>query len=246
MNFGAARLGFNFNRVQDRGYKNQILCFFDPQTLVPESPYSTNYYSSGDITPFEMYTNISARITALGFTPSLVTSFAQFLTLDLDIYAQIWDLGYATPYATSTYNPTNKLYGYLQAGGGLMMLGENSIFENRDTTIENFLSTIGGGLITSSNNPYGIINSIVQPEFLLSNLTDRITFENPGLFTSLGTGVNVVSSYGPADYAAAIWKTSKLSGAPNGAVLSILDVNVFSRRLNNDFIDNMILSLNRF
>lgn len=126
-----------------------------------------------------------------------------------------------------------------------MMLGENSIFLNRDTTIENFVSTIGGGTITSANTPYGIINSTVQPQFLLSNSNNKITFENPGLFTSLGNGVNVVSTYGPADYAAAMWKTNSLIGAPNGAVMSVLDVNVFSRLLSNDFIDNLILSLNR-
>lgn len=245
MNFGAARLGFNFNRVPDRGYKKQILCFFDPQTFVPGSPFVTDYYSSGDITPYEMYDNISARITALGFTPSLVTSFAQLLTLDLDVYAHIWDLGYATPYVTSVSNPTNKLYGYLQSGGALMMLGENSVFEDRDNTIEVFVSTIGGGTVTSATNPYGIINSTVQPQFLLSNSNNKVTFENPGLFTSLGAGVNMVSTYGPADYAGAMWKTSSLTGAPNGAVLSVLDVNVFSRLLNNDFIDNIILSLNR-
>lgn len=244
MNFGAARLGFNFNRVPNRGYKNQILCFYDPLTLVPESPYVTNYYDSGDISPAEIYVNVAARITALGFTPSLVNTFERFSSLDLSIYAHIWDLGYATPYATNVYNPTSKLYGYLQSGGAIMMLGENSIFLNRDTTIENFVSTIGGGTITSANTPYGIINSTVQPQFLLSNSNNRITFENPGLFTSLGNGVNVVSTYGPADYAAAMWKTNSLIGAPNGAVMSVLDVNVFSRLLSNDFIDNLILSLN--
>jgi hypothetical protein len=246
MNFGASRLGFWFQRPPDRGYKKNVGIFYDPLTDGPGG--NTNYYNSGDINPgTSVYPVIAARMTALGFTPSLISSYAELNALDLTQYAQLWDIGYASPYVSNPNNPTTKLYNYLQSGGAMFILGENSNFGVRDDAVDTFITGIGGGTVTRSGTDYnyGVIGT-VQPEFLLSNSDSTIVFSRPGTFTSLGHGTAMTTAFTGSEYAAGMWKTGSLSGAPTGAIVSVLDINFFvGFDYNPDFIDNLSISMNK-
>jgi hypothetical protein len=49
-----------------------------------------------------------------------------------------------------------------------------------------------------------------------------------------------------SEYVAVMWETGSLDSANAGAIISVLDVNIFVNRFKNlPFIDNMLLSMNR-
>jgi hypothetical protein len=246
MNFGSNRLGFWYNKPADRGYKNKIGVFYDPLTDGPGG--NTNYYNSGDVNPpTQLYPNLASRITALGYTPSLISSYSSLNSLNLYEYAQLWDIGYASPYLTNPNNPTSKLTSYLQGGGALFIMGENSNFGARDDAVDNFITGVGGGSTVRGSTDYTYSRTAtVQSEFLLSNSNNSVDFARPGTFTAIGNGTPITTAFIGTEYVAVMWKSGSLLSAPAGTVMSILDINFLRGSYpENDFIDNMIISLNK-
>lgn len=246
MFYGVNKLGFSFLQP-DRGYKRTAIVFYDPLTAGPGG--NTNYYASGAINPpVDIYPVIAAREAALGFNSILVNSYAELISLNLFDYAHLWDIGYASPYTTNPSDPTNALYQYLRSGGSMFVLGENSNFGVRDNAIDDFVTGIGGGNIVRSSTDYSRSSKelIVASKFLLANNNNRVTFARPGTFTSIGNGSPITGPFVDSEYVAVMWETGSLSGASAGAIISVLDINVFVGRFRNlDFIDNMLLSMNR-
>lgn len=243
--FGASRLGFRYAQG-DRGVRKGVVVFYDPLTLGPGG--DTNYYASGDINPATgIWPEIRDRQLALGFNPILVQSYADLAAINLADYGQIWDIGYASPYTTNPNDPTTQLTNYLVQGGGLFILGENSNFGVRDDTIDDFVTGLGGGTVTRSNgNYYWAVSETVAPSFLQSNFDDSVDFSNPGTFSAFGTGTAITTPFTGSEYTAVMWTTGSLASTPKGAVISVLDINfITSSYYNANFIDNMILSLNR-
>jgi hypothetical protein len=250
MNFGAARLGFWYKRI-NRDYKKRILCFYDPLTNGPGG--DTDYYSGLDRNPdTDLYPVIEARGTALGFEVSLVSSYSVLNTLDLAIYSQIWDLGYASPYTTNPNNPIRRLTQYLQGGGSMFILGENSAFQPRDNAIGTFIEGLGGGSgIVEGSEDYNYSRTLtLKSQFFINNSNSQVAFARPGVFTNIGNGTVMTEQAFPVTgelyYPAVVWTAGNLTGAPNGTVMSILDLNFIVGVFQNfDFIDNVIGILNR-
>ncbi len=243
--FGASRLGFWF-RNPDRGARSsKVLVFYDPLTDGPGG--NTDYYNSGDVMPSQVYSVIQSREAALGFTTTFVQSYAALNSMDLTQYAHLWDVGYASPYTTNPNDPTSKLTTYLQQGGAMFILGENANFGARDDAIDNFVTGLGGGSVARSGTDYAYsVAGTVQPEFLIANNNNSVTFNRPGTFTALGTGTAMTTAFTGTEYVAVMWKTGSLTSAPAGAVVSVLDINFFlGGNYEPDFIDNLSLSLNR-
>jgi hypothetical protein len=242
---GASRLGFRFSQG-DRGVNKNVLVFYDPTTYGPNG--DTDYYRSGDIDPAtQIWPRIRDREIALGFIPRFVTSYAELSTIDLNQYAHLWDIGYASPYTTNPSDPTVQLTNYLQNGGALLLLGENSLFGARDNAIDDFVTTLGAGTVSRSlTEYYWASDEIVNPEFLQANFDDTVTFSRPGTFDQYGTGTPITTPFAGNEYVAVMWKTGSLSAAEKGAVISILDISfVVDTYYNASFIDNMCISLNR-
>lgn len=246
MFYGINKLGFGFLQP-DRGYKKTAIVFYDPLTAGPGG--NTNYYASGAINPAtDIYPVIEAREAALGFNSILVNSYTELLTYNLFDYAHIWDIGYASPYTTNPNDPTNSLYTYLQSGGSMFILGENSNFGVRDNAIDDFITNLGGGNIVRSTTDYSrsSIEVTVNSKFLLANSNNKVTFARPGTFMSIGNGTAMSVPFVNGEYVAVMWETGSLSGASAGAIISVLDLNVFVGRFRNlDFIDNILISMNR-
>jgi hypothetical protein len=243
MPIGGGRLGFFY--LQDRGMvSKKSLVFYDPLTNGPGG--DTNYYASGDVTPAEVYAVIQTREAALGFTTTFVQSYSALQSYNLSEYAHIWDVGYASPYASNPDDPTAQLTTYLQDGGAMFILGENSNFEVRDTTIDDFLTALGGGTVVISNSDFNYaVDTTMDPQFLLANNNNIARFSRPGGFTSIGTATAMTTQFTNGVYVAAMWKTTSLSEAPRGAVVSVLDVNfLVGSGIDTDFIDNVIYSMN--
>lgn len=246
MFYGINKLGFGFLQP-DRGYKKTSLVFYDPLTNGPGD--DTNYYASGAINPAtDIYPVIAAREIALGYDSILVNSYEELLTYNLFDYAHLWDIGYASPYVTNPNDPTNRLYQYIQYGGAMFIMGENSNFGARDSSIDDFITNIGGGSVVRGNTDYSSssIEVTVDPTFLLANQNNKVTFARPGTFISIGNGTPMTTPFTGSEYVAVMWKTGSLNSANAGAIISVLDVNIFVNRFKNlSFIDNILLSMNR-
>lgn len=247
MNFGGSRLGFWFRPADRAARSKKVLVFYDPLTFGPGG--NNNYYNSGDVNPLtDVWPVIQAREILLGFQPSLCTSFAALASINLNEYSHIWDIGYATPYYTNPNNPAAQLTSYLQQGGAMFMLGENYYFAERDTTIDTFVDALGGGTTTYWPNAayYQYISAVVQPEFLIANNNNSVVFNAPNVFQTYGTGTEIAIASGVPYPTAVCWKTGSLANAPQGAIVSVLDINfLVGFDQNTSFIDNISLILNQ-
>ena len=190
-----------------------------------------------------MIANISARENTAGYAVTVLTSYYSFLSADLSKYAHIWDI----PFATDTPNSVSLKYlSYLQTGGAVFLLGENSGFNIRNQGICNIVSVAGGGTITvSTQEPTSVLTTILEPEFLLKNNNNIVTFYAPGDFRVIGTGTPMMSGFPTAQMPAVMWKTESLVNAPKGAIVSVLDINFLSSHIQPNFIDNIAICLNK-
>lgn len=201
--------------------------------------------------------NISARETALGKTVTVIAGYAN-LPSNLSTYSHIWDIDYNTDQLV-TLN-SSKYTTYLQGGGALFLIGENSGFPQRNNALATFITSVGGGTI-SFDGAFPVVNTecIMDNQFLLENSNNSVTFPAIGRFSSIGTGTNIVftnviyNSYPVGTQGlAVVWKTGSLSNAPKGAIVSVLDVNIWQTTYANtpyngsDFIKNVSLILDRF
>jgi hypothetical protein len=169
--------------------------------------------------------------------------YTTYNPIGLEAYSQVWDLGANVPLTAAQ---TSAYTSYLQSGGTLFLMGENSGFgASRNTTLTDFINTLGGGstgtIVTSSN-----LSTTVASQFLIANQTNTVTFPAVGIFPSPGTGVCITLECG-----AVAWAAGTLSNAPNGTVISVLDVNFMQTGFlvnssypgTQDFLDNIIAYL---
>lgn len=257
MNFQGSRLGFWFKAplgLPDRAEStNRVLVFYDEYTSVTANGTTYHDWYQIDLNPTnDVWPILQARLLENGFQPELIVGY-QNLPADLTVYAHLWDIGYVSPYATNPISdPSSLLLSYIQAGGAMFMLGENASLNqdpsiDRDNTISTFLYQLGAGSVTeSTSDTGGFVTCTIEPEFLISNNTNTVTFNRPGTFTSVGTGTYMTSPFSVGEYVAVMWETGSLSNAPTGAIISVLDINfVTIYGPQTQFIDNIIASLNQ-
>ena len=271
MNFGAARLGFWFRNVDRASKSKKVLVFYDPWTYVAIAQYDpndgsimyaviNNWYDY-DVNPGnQVWPTLRDREIANGFEPELVVGYDN-LPADMSQYAHIWDIGYCSPYASNpTFNPTSTLQSYIVGGGAMFMLGENISLNQtfpgelpdytRDNTITVFLGLLGSGIITMSQVDVPSATTIIQPQFLIVNNNNTLKTNRPGAYIGFGTGTAMttptITTAIDSAYPAIMWTTGKLTNAPLGAIISVLDINfLVGGDIQADFIDNLIASLNQ-
>lgn len=248
MALSPGRLGFWFRDppTPPRAARKKALLFFDYWT---QGPYGmTDYYRGYDVNPArDVFPFIGPRLESLGLQVDYVTSYSALINMDLDQYSQLWDVGYASPYVTNpTVDPTAKLTQYLQNGGSMFIMGENAWFGARDDAIDIFVTGLGGGNIVRSYVDHNfIMSSTVYEEFRIANQSAQTTFNRPGTFQSIGTATPMASGVNN-EYCAVMWKTGSLSVAPKGAIVSVLDINIFTQMFfERYFIDNIIVSMTK-
>jgi len=229
----------------DRGLNN-------PNVLIT---YATSSLDN-DIT--NTITGITARETSLGKNVTVLTY--EQLPNDLSLYSHIWDVDYITNQIVIA-NST-KYTNYLQGGGALFLLGEHAGYASRNNTLVTLLNSLGAGSIAldtpyQTNNPSILFK--VENQFLLENSNSSVRYPAAGRYQSIGTGIDIVKSaevYGSypvgSGGVAVLWKTGSLTNAPKGAIVSVMDVNIWQPNFANtpyngsDFIKNVSLILDRF
>lgn len=244
MPIGATRLGYWFIPPVVEGDRSvtkskNVLIVYDPNSVKAGG----GYYNI-DVNPADIASSITSRETALGFTPTTITTYSDLLLLtdeQLANYAHIWDVGYDT---LMTGSVEDKYATYLASGGAMFLLGENGYFVERDGDISNFITNMGGGTVSEDAQTTGIITANVAAEFRLANSASTVSFNNVGRFNSIGTGT-VMASSGNGNHAV-VWETGSLTSKPNAALAVVLDINfLVAGNLQSDFVDNVSIVLNK-
>lgn len=260
MNFHGSRLGFWFRYPLGLPNRNlasdRVLVFYEPNVV----------YGTTDIDPYTViWPTIQEFEIYIGMQPEIIIGYENLPDEEgLKQYAHIWDIGYASPYAGAPFDPTYKLFKYIQYGGALGMIGENASFQDRDNAIDVFVNQCGGGSVNTQLQLYlgGFFLSI-DPTFIFppTPLT-HVIFNAPGAFDSVGLGTPITA---PIDtttvYPAVCWQVGQLSetntwnqqyGGPavKGSITAILDTTIFDQNdpnydYNQDFLYDMMLTLNQ-
>lgn len=172
--------------------------------------------------------NLSTLHTAVGNVVTVVSD----IPVSLAGYAQVWDIRFSNNFALSAAQQT--LYkGFLQGGGGMFLMGENSSFAQRNGSIFDFVSQVGGG--TLGPNLSGSCDGLqtVKAPFTGPNPVASINWNCSGVLASKGSGdwITERASGGGSGIA---WGVGDMSDAALGALTMILDVNFMQGNQGDD------------
>jgi hypothetical protein len=165
----------------------------------------------------DVVTSLSAKLTAAGLTP---TTSVGVPAGTLNSYAQIWDVRYNVTTPLTAGDIANyKLY--LISGGSLFVLGENTGFIVRNTSINAMLKSFGGDtlVIMTPNN-----QQRVQSPFTGPNTVDTVTFLAGAGTLNPGRGSFITKDSNSAGMAIVYWPGT-LPNVPAGRLLVVFDVN---------------------
>jgi hypothetical protein len=165
----------------------------------------------------DVVANLTTKLTTAGYT---ATANIGIPTGSLANFRQIWDV---------RFNNTTPLSGaesasymdYLDGGGTLFVIGENTGFATRNNTIVILIDFLGGGFVTLATPANA---QTVQPPFTLPTALSSVTF-----LAAAGTADPVNGAFITKDVnnvgAAIFYDRGTLSNAPGGRLVAVFDIN---------------------
>jgi hypothetical protein len=160
--------------------------------------------------------NLSAKLTAAGYTVTVATSTPG----SLSTFKQIWDLRVDFLQPVISNSDIAAYVAYMAGGGSLVMIGESNLFfSDRNGSIASLIQSAGGGSLTlqdpSSPDPQTVLSPFTAP-----GTVSTVTFRAPGAVTTPGTGA-FITSQGSALFFA----RGKLANAKAGSLIVVFDIN---------------------
>ena len=184
--------------------------------------------------------NLTTKLTAAGYT---VTNNVGVPGGSLAGYGQIWDIRFNN--TTPLSGPDVTAYTtYLAGGGSLFVMGENTGFATRNSSIVALIGALGGGSVTATN-PASNTQTVLLP-FTGPNAVSTVAFLAAAAIPAPpGSGRNItVDASGFA--AAVVYSPGSLASAPAGALIVVFDVNFLQAAADADsqaFSNNLIAYL---
>ena len=179
--------------------------------------------------------NLSALQVAAGNSVTVVDS----LPASLDGYSQVWDVRFNLGL---TGGDSTLYTSFLQGGGGLFLMGENSSFMTRNNSILSLIGALGGGAIGFNACFDG--QESVQAPFTGPNAVATVNYAASGCFTGTGTGDWITKQAAHELGAGLAFGSGTLANAPGGSLISILDVNFmmgqFDQPASQNFVGNLV------
>ena len=181
--------------------------------------------------------NLKSLHTAVGNNVTV----SDLLPADLSGFKQVWDIRFDQ---ALNANAQSGYTSFLQAGGGLFLMGENAGFMSRNDSILSLISSLGGGAIGFADCSSSV--QTVNVPFNGPNAVTSVAFAAPGCFDNSGTGQWISStSSGSSILGSGIaFGVGSLSNAMTGALTSILDVNfmqgVYDQPASQNLTKNLI------
>jgi hypothetical protein len=152
-------------------------------------------------------------------------------------YNQIWDMRFSNPLTTADQNSYTA---FLQSGGRMFVMGENSYFMPRNNSILSWTNALGGGTLTFYAYPLSqITENVDSPYNTTPNSITTITYNAPGGVTSPGSGSWITND--GTKGSAVVWATGKLANATAGSLSVVFDVNFMETSPTGDpeFLENL-------
>ena len=164
--------------------------------------------------------NLSTLHAAVGNVVTVVSD----IPVDLSPYSQVWDIRFSNNFALTGAQDTEYL-NFLQGGGGIFLMGENSSFMNRNTSIFDFINLAGGGvvgpnLVGGCDGAQNVIGPFQGP-----NPVTSVNFACSGVVADKGTGDWITERADHSGGSGIAFGKGDLANAANGALTTIFDVN---------------------
>ena len=136
-------------------------------------------------------------------------------------YDQIWDIRYDNSSAISE-EQTQQYLNFLQTGGNLFLIGENSVFGTRNNSILNLIELAGGGELNFALT--NLTQQVLPPFTSPDPVSGNILYEAPGGVTSSGNGQFITIDERERG-AGVTFFPGNLENAKAGELTTIFDIN---------------------
>jgi len=168
--------------------------------------------------------DIVANLTTLHEAVGNTVTVSSDIPADLAGFTQVWDIRFSDVFALTLADQAQYLT-FLQDGGGMFLMGENSGFMQRNTSIFDFVALAGGGVLGPSlvGDCDGLQN--VQSPFTGPNPVTDVDFACSGVIADNGTGEWITVRSNLTGGSGVAWGVGDLANAPAGALTMVLDVN---------------------
>lgn len=145
--------------------------------------------------------------------------------VSLASFDQVWDLRFSDVSALTGAEQTQYL-AFLQAGGGMFVMGENAGFAARNSSILSLIAAAGGGALNfvDTNGLGQDVQNVLAP-FTGPNAVATVDYAASGGVDSSGSGQFITQHAGSGNGTGVAWGVGDLSNAAAGALTTIFDVN---------------------
>lgn len=165
---------------------------------------------------------VTSNLQALHIAAGNTVTITSDIPGSLAGYSQVWDVSFDNN-AALTASDQSLYLAFLQGGGGLFLMGENSSFMTRNNSIFSFIAAAGGGSTSFTGTCAG--TQTVHAPFTGPNAVSSVNYAAPGCFVGNGNGDWITSVAGNLTGSGVAFGVGDLTNAAAGALTSILDVN---------------------
>lgn len=165
--------------------------------------------------------SITTQISQLQAAVGNTVTVSDLVPTSLAGYAQVWDLRFSNSLALTASDQAEYL-SYLQGGGGMFVMGENSSFMTRNNSVLSLIAAAGGGNLGFVVP--GDAQTVVSP-FTGPNAVSSINYNAAGGFDGDGTGQWITSNNAGTQGSGIAFGVGTLANARAGALTTIFDVN---------------------
>lgn len=163
--------------------------------------------------------SITSQLSQLHTAVGNVVTVVDGVPVSFTGFSQIWDIRFSNSSPISS-GVQSQYLSYLQGGGGIFVMGENSGFSTRNNSVLSLIAAAGGGSLTFTTP--GDAQTVISP-FTGPNAVSSIVYNAAGGVTTSGTGQFISSNANGGTGVA--FKVGQLSNAPLGALTALFDVN---------------------
>lgn len=187
---------------------------------------------AGDI----LIVNGSAASSEPGTTTSITTQLSNFqvaagntITVvdnvpgSLAGYSQVWDIRFSNS-SPLTSGVLSQYLSFMQGGGGIFVMGENSFFTTRNNSVLQLIADATGETLSfvSPNDHQQVIAPFTGPNSIADGFVD---YSGSGGISSPGAAGQFITTDGSIGGTGVAWGVGDLVNAPAGALTAIFDVN---------------------
>lgn len=172
--------------------------------------------TSEPATTSSITTNLTNLFNGIGVSPTVVSDVPSSLAG----FSQVWDIRFSNNFPL-TGTDQSLFLSFLQAGGGMFVMGENANFTTRNNSVLSLISAAGGGSL--SFTVPGQTQTVLAP-FTGPNPVTSVTYAASGGVSSHGTG-QYITEDGAGNGSGVAFAKGTLVNAPAGALTTIFDVN---------------------